>query len=69
MSYGLVLSKQAETDIINILEYTLGTFGEYQYHIYRKLIKDSLYFSFRLIRIILLRGLEKSWRVELELIT
>ena len=42
MSYSLVFSKQAENDLIEILQYTLDNFGERQYWIYRDLIKEAL---------------------------
>ena len=42
MSYTLVFSKQAEQDLIDILQYTLNNFGERQYWIYRSLIKEAI---------------------------
>ena len=42
MTYSLVFSKQAETDLIEILQYTLDNFGERQYWIYRDLIKEAV---------------------------
>ena len=42
MSYTLILSKQAEVDLLNILQYTFDSFGERQYWIYRDLIKESI---------------------------
>ncbi|WDE97967.1 type II toxin-antitoxin system RelE/ParE family toxin [Lentisphaera profundi] len=42
MSYTLVLSKQAEVDLLDVLQYTFDSFGERQYWIYRDLIKETI---------------------------
>ena len=42
MSYTLVLSKQAEADLLDVLQYTFDSFGERQYWIYRDLIKEAI---------------------------
>ena len=42
MNYKSVLSKQAEVDLLDVLQYTFDSFGERQYWIYRDLIKDAI---------------------------
>ena len=42
MSYTLVLSKQAEADLLDVLQYTFDSFGERQYWIYRDLIQEAI---------------------------
>mgnify|MGYP000613262610 CR=1 FL=1 len=42
MSYTAILSKQADADLLDVLQYTFDNFGERQYWLYRELIKEAI---------------------------